>query len=137
MSNSHIRTLYNRAIRPHLPRKLGSYAGVTVRRPRILDRFSRVPEFKESMVNAVVDAVEAGDTVLEIGSGWGVVTTRAAWRVGSEGAVISYDASPDRTATARETVRRHAMQDRVDIRQAAVETLVVKRRNAGGGGRRS
>lgn len=120
--------LYEATIRRHLPRVLGVYNGVITRKYYLLDLQGRThePDYKRTLVERALAAVEPGDTVVEIGGGYGVCTVRAASAVGADGRVVSYEANGEQLATIREAleltgeVRGERLRDRVDLRHAVV-----------------
>lgn len=96
---------YNNVLRPHLPRTLGNLAGVTARRPRLLDRTKDQPYYKKGMVEAIQDHVEPGMLVDEVGVGRGVLTVHCL----REGAchVRGYEAAQGMLETAQNTLLRN------------------------------
>lgn len=114
-----LRRLYNATIRPHLPAKIGEYNHVAVRFPKLLDATDRFPKWKEGTVGAVRNYVEDGDTVVEIGTGFGVCSVVAT----RQGATVhTYEASRNRYETARETVSMNGVERSVALNHAIVST---------------
>jgi ribosomal protein L11 methyltransferase len=66
----------------------------------------------------LVDAVEEGDAVLDVGTGTGVLAV-AACRLGAR-AVLAVDSSPKAMANARENVAVNDVGDRVTVREGSV-----------------
>lgn len=115
-----LRTPYNKAIRDRLPRKIGVYNGVAVRYPRFLDFDDHTPDWKEGTVGSVKRAVREGDTVVEIGTGFGVCAVWAARNAGEDGQVRTYEASADRVEIATETSKLNGVSDRIDVTHALI-----------------
>jgi len=115
-----LRKPYNKFVREHLPRKIGVYNGVAVRFPRFLDFDDHTQNWKKGTVGRVKDAVREGDRVLEVGSGFGVCTVWAARQAGTDGGVVTYEASADRYAILKETLELNEVSDRVRTHHALV-----------------
>lgn len=111
---------YNNLVRPHLPRKISVYNGVSIRYIRFLDFTDHVPDWKEGTVSSVKDTVTCGDRVVEIGSGFGVCTVWAARRAGDDGGVTTYEASENRYGILNETLRLNGVSNRVETNHALV-----------------
>lgn len=111
---------YNAVIRPYLPRKIGVKNGVAVRFERLLDFDDVTTDWKDGTVSAVRQTVDEGDTVVEIGGGFGVCTVWAARRAGTDGDVITYEASEERYDILQETVEINKVADRVHLKHALV-----------------
>lgn len=128
-----LRKVYEGTIRRHLPRSLGVYNGVVTRKYYLLDLTAATsePEYKRLLVDAVRDAVTPGDTVVEIGAGFGVCTTWAARCVGETGRVVAYEANREQVAVIREALELtgqatgERLVDRVDVRHALVGANVL------------
>lgn len=118
------RPFYNRAVRPYIPSGYGVLNGVTVRNRARTDMKLRDPEFKAEFLSLIEDAVEPGETVVEIGGGWGVTTTHLARNVHPGGRVITYEASSIQSERIRETLDINYAPADVLIRTAVVETGV-------------
>jgi hypothetical protein len=114
-----LRRLYNATIRTHLPAKIGEYNNVAVRFPKLFDATDRFPEWKGGTVGAVRDHVENEETVVEIGTGFGVCSVAAA-RQG--GVVNTYEASRNRYSTASETISMNGVERSVTLSHAIVST---------------
>lgn len=112
-----LNTTYNAIVRPHLPRKIGTFNGVAVRWPRLLDRQDHYPEWKRGTVGAVREQVGCGDHVVDVGTGFGVCTTVAA----RQGATVdTFEASVGRVEIARETMVLNDVEESVDVHHAVV-----------------
>ncbi|UCD37134.1 MAG: arsenite methyltransferase [Fidelibacterota bacterium] len=68
--------------------------------------------------------VQAGETVLDLGSGAGFDLLIAAEKVGPEGQVIGVDMTPEMLATAQANVAASGYQN-IDLRQGIIENLPV------------
>lgn len=119
-----LRPVYNRVLRESLPRKIGVYNGVAVRYPRFLDIDDHFPAWKDGTVSAVRNRVVEGDTVVDVGTGFGVCSVWAARRAGPDGEVRSYEASAERVEIARETLGLNGVSGRVTVTHALVGTEV-------------
>jgi len=95
MIGAAVRGLYDRTLRPFLPRKVGIVDGVLVRSPRLLDRTWSYRGHEEPLCAAIRRHVRPGDDVTVVGGGIGVSTVVAARRVAPAGSVVSYEASPE------------------------------------------
>lgn len=69
--------------------------------------------------------LQAGETVLDLGSGGGLDCILAAERVGSSGRVIGVDMTPEMIARAQESVARIGLTN-VSFRQGLIEELPVE-----------
>lgn len=116
------RQAYNRTLRPHLPRKFGVYAGVTVRWPVLLDLTDRLPEFKSGLVGAIGETVEDGDRVTLVGGGRGVSAVHCV-RAGA-GRVDAYEAAAEMLEIARETTEIEGCAGSVAFHHALVGEAV-------------
>ncbi|ELZ13897.1 hypothetical protein C479_03591 [Halovivax asiaticus JCM 14624] len=127
-ATAQVRRLYDATLRRRLPRIPGVYNGVVTRRYYLLDLQARLhePDYKATLVDSMMSAIAPGDTVVEIGGGYGVCTARAAIAVGDEGRVVSYEANAAQVSAIEEAleltgeVRGDRPGDRVDVRQAVV-----------------
>lgn len=115
-----IQRVYNRTIRPYLPRKLGCYNGVAVRDLRLFDRDRVVPDFEQEAVDAIHRRVDAGDTVGIVGGGRGTTTVHAARAAQPGGSVVVYEAARDRIPLLKETVALNEVADHVEVREGIV-----------------
>lgn len=115
-----IQEVYNRTLRPYLPRKLGVFRGVTVRAPRLFDFTDVLEGYEEEYVDAITEAVSEGDHVVLLGGGRGVSTVWAARLAGESGKVDVYEAAANRVADVRETLNYNVTPGVVDLRNAVV-----------------
>lgn len=120
--------IYNQLIRHRLPRYTGVYNGVATKKYYLLDISSNdfEPDYKQTLISIVRSEVEKGDTVAEIGSGFGVCTTWLAREVGENGRVYSYEASENQVNVAREALKINStiveddLAPRVTVKHALV-----------------
>lgn len=120
--NKSIKNIYNKILRPRLPRKIGVYNGVTSRAPRLLDNTDIQPKFKSAYINGIRETVKAGDVVVEVGGGYGISAVVAAQCIGDEGEVISYEPALQHAEIVREAARLNNVTPRVRVREQIVET---------------
>lgn len=78
------------------------------------------PELKAGLIQPLPTTAEPGHTVVQIGSGYGVATVRAARAVAQTGHVYSFDAVDEWLQQARETVALNDVSDRVTFGHAVV-----------------
>lgn len=120
MSNL-LATLYDRTVRPVLPRKIGMFAGVALRQPRLFDATDTFPHHvKRDLVEVTRAGVNYGDRVVVVGGGVGVSAVVTARLVGPSGHVDIYEASADFIPTIRETLRLNAVEDYASVHHAIV-----------------
>lgn len=115
-----IKPFYNVLLRPWLPRKIGVYNGIAVKRLRLFDAKENYPDYEAPLINGLRRSVRKGDTVVIIGGGYGVSAVVAARLVGPKGRVMVYEASGEQVQLARETTRLNGLADRVTIHHAVV-----------------
>lgn len=120
--NRVIKAIYNNALRPFLPRKLGMYNGVAVPEPRLFDETILHHSYEESLVRAVRRTVTREDTVCIVGGGRGVSTIVAARRAEH---VVVFEASAERTALIDEVIEINNVEENVETRHALVETEIA------------
>lgn len=113
--------LYDQLVRPHLPRKIGVWDGVAVRHPKLLDRTDENWSHKPGMVEGITQIIDPGDSVVEIGSGMGILTVRAARATTPRGNIYGYEAGRDRALWARETVELNDVEDWTSVTHGLVE----------------
>ncbi|MFB6129204.1 MAG: protein-L-isoaspartate(D-aspartate) O-methyltransferase [Salinigranum sp.] len=121
---------YERVLRHRLPRKIALCNGVLAYYPRVLDRTAHLPDIESHLVDAVHRAVETGDTVVEIGGGFGITTVHAAESVGEGGAVFTYDAHAKRVDYIATAARINGVADRVEVRHATVGPAIDTKGNS-------
>lgn len=115
-----LRRAYNATIRNRLPRKIGYYNGVAVRAPRLFDLTDHIPDYKAEQMDCIAAAVETGDTVVNVGGGYGVSTVVAARHVGPSGRVVTFEPAGEVLGPLRETAEMNDVADRVELRHAAI-----------------
>lgn len=114
-----VRSLYNRTVRPYLPRKFEVYNGVAVKNIRLLDTNNEYPNCKKPLLAAIRSKVASTSDVIIVGGGLGVSSVVAAGQATS-GNVTTYEAGQERYDIATETVRTAKVTDRVELRYALV-----------------
>lgn len=115
-----IQRLYDSILRPYLPRKIGAYNGVPVRRPKLLDKTDVRPNWEATFIDAVQSDVEPGDDVVEIGGGLGVSAVYAARRVGNQGSIQVYEPSREAVGYIEETAALSRVDEVVNVVNAGV-----------------
>jgi hypothetical protein len=120
-----LKRVYNRVVRPHLPRKLGLYNGYVARAPRLFDVVDHVPDYKAELLHAVETTVERGDDVVVVGGGKGIASVVAAEAAGADGQVTTYEAGDDWVEVVEETLLLNVVEGRVE--HAIVGTAVAVR----------
>lgn len=116
-----LQDLYDCLLRPHLPRKIGVFNGVAVRHPRLLDRTDENWSHKAGMVRQLGEAIDPGDRIVEVGSGMGVLTVRAARATTRHGEVYGYEAGKNRVTWGRETLGLNGVTEWASIEHALIE----------------
>lgn len=119
-----INCVYNRTIRPHLPRKIGMYNGIPVRGPRLLDIHDVLPEYEGPLLTGLRKMVTQGDDVVVIGGGYGVSTIASARCAGSEANIICYEGGKKQVELINKNVEINRLSERIDVRHAVVETNI-------------
>lgn len=112
--------VYNATIRDYLPRKIGYYNGVAVRAPRLFDFTDSIPDYKTEQMECINAAVEARDTVVNVGGGYGVSTIVASRCVGPSGRVVTFEPATDLIEPLQDTVALNQVADRVEVKHAAI-----------------
>lgn len=120
MSKYVIQSVYNRFLRPYLPRTWGVYRGVAARDVRLLDLHTHFPEYKEGFLSSIEEYAPSREIEL-VGFGRGVSTT-VALEAGAQH-VTAYEASPEMIQRGRETLRANRCdEERVSIVHGLVGT---------------
>lgn len=122
-----IRPVYDRVLRPWLPRKFAVYQGVPHRTRRLFDLDDHRPDWKPPLVAAIREYVRAGDTMIAVGGGQCVAPVLAARAAGPAGYVIVYEVSSEWADISRETIKINRLADRMEVREAAVGPVVEAR----------
>lgn len=115
-----VKPVYNRAVRPYLPRRVGISGGVAVRRYRYLDRGHCTETAKAALIDAASTYTRPGDAVGVIGGDWCLSAAVHARRVMPDGSVTVYDPSPQSMNRCRDTLDLNAVGDVVELVEAAV-----------------
>lgn len=114
-----VRQLYNRLLRPLLPRDVQVLNGVPVKSRRFLDRTIEHPNHEKYLIQGIENACHPEDTVVLVGAGYGVSTVRAA-RIGKT--VIAFEAGREQFELATDTVKLNKT-DNATIHHAIVGEL--------------
>ncbi|WP_232702136.1 FkbM family methyltransferase [Halobacterium wangiae] len=112
---------------------MGVYNGVATKKYYLLDLTASdyEPDYKQTLVSTVRSVVAEGDSVLEIGSGYGVCTVWLARTVGEEGDVTSYEAGDKQVAATKEAIQLNSNILEEDLTErTAVEHALVGEGNA-------
>ncbi|WP_225335784.1 hypothetical protein [Halomicrobium urmianum] len=117
-----LQPIYNRYVRPHLPRTVREYNGVAVKDRALLDQTPAYPDFEAESVRQLSDAVEAGDDVVIVGGGRGVTAVYAV-QSGADGVRI-FEAAREYVDLARDTAARNGVGDSVAVEHAVVGDAV-------------
>ncbi len=112
-----IQTVYNKTVRPFLPRKIGVLNGVAVRKPRVLDTTDVLEDYEAEIISALRTHVKGDDDVVVVGGGLGVSSVVAA-RHGST--VTTYEAGKHRYKRVLETLELNNITNRVEAHHALV-----------------
>lgn len=115
-----IQKAYDTLVRPFLPRKIGSFNGVPVRRPKLFDQTDVRPGWEATFIDAVQTVVQPGDAVVELGGGLGVSAVYAARATGEQGTVHVFDPSEEAVSYIEETADLSRVADRVSVTNAGV-----------------
>jgi len=115
-----VQFLYDALLRSRLSSKIGVMNGVAVRNRKLLDRTDENWAHKSGMVEQIDAVVQPGDRVVEVGSGFGVLTVRAARATTRSGQVHGYEAAADRISQGRETLRLNDVDGFASVDHAIV-----------------
>ncbi|QUO46921.1 FkbM family methyltransferase [Halorubrum ruber] len=118
-----LRHIYNISIREWLPKKIGSYNGVAVRRPRLLDSTDVFPEYETTLVSHIRRHLPNNSTTTIVGGGLGVSSVVAV-QSGSQ-SVNTYEASLDRLDIIQETAKLNKMSSKITLHHAIVESGIL------------
>lgn len=110
--------VYNRWIRPHLPRTTRLYNSVEVKNKALLDRTPSFPDFEYESIKQLRDAITPGDTVVIVGGGHGVTAVHAAWAGASEVRVL--EAAEKQVKLIEDTAKRNDAEDRIAVEHSLV-----------------
>lgn len=99
----------------------------------LFDSVLGMPYYEAWEADFVEQYLSEGESVVEVGAGYGTTTVKAARQVGESGSVTSYEASPTAHSVALDTLQRNRVEDRVTIHQQAVGTERSIRFDEGGG----
>ncbi len=119
-----VKQVYDRIIRPLLPKKIAVFNGIPVRQPRLLDKTDVRPNYEQELIKSIRTYVRPGNEVVIIGGGWGVSTVATAHRVTPSGAVNTFEAGHDEVARVRNTIELNKVSDIVSVEHAIVGSPV-------------
>ena len=118
---SFVKAVYNRVLRPFLPRKIGIQAGIAIRKPRLFDATDTWPDHgRRRLIKMTRDVVSRGDHVVVVGGGEGLSPTAAAQATGPEGYVDIYEASKRHAEWLEETLELNVVAGHSSIHHAVV-----------------
>lgn len=120
-----VRFGYDSWVRPLLPKRVVTYNGVPVRASRLGDSLvpwhtRDIPGYESALVEGIRQYVEADDTVVVVGGGWGVSTVVAARQTGTGGQVLTFEGGAETVPRVNETVELNDVDDPVSVRHAIV-----------------
>lgn len=110
--------IYNRSIRPYLPRTTRTYNEVEVKDRALLDRTPAYPDFEAESIRQLTDAVRPGDDVVIVGGGRGVTAVHAVRSGASD--VRVYEAGSEQVELTRDTANRNGVAQEVSVEHAIV-----------------
>lgn len=111
-----LQTIYNAAVRPFLPEKIGVMNGVPVRNRGLLDRTDVDSNYEGALIEALRENVTASDEIVVVGGGVGVSTVIGA-RCANH--VTVFEAG-ERYETLCETIEINNISETVDTRKKLV-----------------
>lgn len=118
---SFIRKGYKKLVRrEYIPRKIGMYNGVAVRRPSILEIKDVYPDAEIHTLSNFSQFLNRGDEVVVIGGGWGIVAVKAAKIVGKTGRVIVFEGSQEYVERIHETAQLNGVENILTVNHAIV-----------------
>ena len=113
-----LQEIYNRTVRPYLPKTWAVYSGVTVRNARLFDLEACDPDYKLGLIEAIREHSESRNVEL-VGLGRGVSTVHAIQAGATH--VTAYEASKSMIDEARTTLDVNwCDRSRLTIRHALV-----------------
>lgn len=117
--------IYDKVLRPHIPRKLAVLNGVVTRDAGLLDKTDVDPQYKNEFISAIHDNIRDGDTVCLVGAGRGVTSIHSVWAGADH--VIAYEAAEEMVEIAREAAQlNHDISESdISIRHGLVGENVV------------
>lgn len=124
---------YEIVVRNRLPRRHASYNGVTIFKNRLGDKYLPWrdvdnPMYESKLIDGIRKFATCGDKVIIVGGGLGISTVVAARQVGTEGQVMTYEASPSSARKVRETVGLNSVENRATI----IESIVSEAKSTRG-----
>lgn len=114
-----VKTVYNKTVRPFLPRKIVVRNGIPTRTAKLFDSTDFDPEWENTLVQAVREHVRETDDVLIVGGGFGVSAVTAIRRTDGDATVL--EAAEEMVDTITETLVLSSVDTgRVDLKHAVV-----------------
>jgi hypothetical protein len=117
-----VRVIYNRILRPYLPKKFGVWNGIPARTEGLLDFEDRHPQYKQGLIDAIYKEVEKDSKVVLVGGGRGISTAHCL-RAGA-GEVVAYEASAEMLDVAKETIEIQEESGKASLVHAIVGDAV-------------
>lgn len=121
------KAVYDRTVRPLLPRKLAVCNGVVTPRAKLFDNTDEFPVYEQRLLESVSAYTRRGATVVDVGGGFGVAATVAAWNTGApadelfgESPVRVFEASRGQVDMIDRTARLNGVADLVNVEHAVV-----------------
>ena len=120
------RQLYDRVVRPRLPRRAVTYNGVPVPVARAFDDIvpwhavEPRPDHEAALIVGIRDHVRAGDAVVVVGGGTGASSVIAGRQTGRTGSVTTFEGSANEAELATATVRESDVAEWVTVTHAVV-----------------
>lgn len=121
------KAVYNRTLRPLLPRRLAVCNGVVTPRVKLFDFTDEFPVYEQRLLESVSAYTRRGATVVDVGGGFGVAATVAAWESGppeddlfGDPPVTVFEASNSQIELIERTARLNGVADLVDVEHAVV-----------------
>jgi len=116
-----LQSIYERTLRPLLPKKIGMHAGVAIRKPRLLDMTDHFPQHnKQTLLEYCRDGISESDEVVVIGGGLGIAAVTTARQTGPSGSVAVYEAGQEEATRLEETMKLNAVAEWVEVYHAIV-----------------
>jgi len=117
-----VQSVYDRILRPHLPRKLSVCRGdVLARTSRLLDSTDIRPDYEAALLDGIERAVAPGERVCIVGGGAGVSAVVAAQAGAST--IIVYEASVVQAGIIRETAHLNEVDKQIVVSHARVGAI--------------
>lgn len=119
-----VRPVYDRTIRPFLPRRIAVMNGIPVRKPRLFDFTDVNPRYENELLAGLHEHASPGDEIVIVGGGYGVSAVVAAERVKPDGRVTVYEAAGEQVERIKETLELNQVDYRVSVNHRTVGNAV-------------